>query len=262
MNWGLWVLLTGQKTDQEMVMNRLSLLFAALLLAAAFAFSSCGGGGGGTTFAPPGDINQIETYAFMSNGKVVRFPRGGSISMFVESGEGVTGYIPAFGSAARTYMLKWNDIGAPYGLFNISETSNSQTSSIYVKWVQSLGGNNAGRTSYRTQGTTLLLPVLIELPTHINGRQNNSGTVGLAAIHEMGHALGLWEHSTSQSDVMFPVASRASFSQRDINTIYKLYHTPTFITSYGRGVSSLKDEVEVVTVYSTDNCRHCGMQFD
>lgn len=243
-------------------MNLRIILLMAFLALSVSLFASCGGGGGGTTIAPPGDINEIETYGFLSGGKVVRFPRGGSISMYIEPGDSVNGFLPAFMGAAKSNMLKWNEIGSAYGLFSIGETSNSQTCAIYVKWVESLGGNNAGRTSYRTQGTTLLLPVLIELPTHINGRQNNSGTIGLAAIHEMGHALGLWEHSSSSNDVMYPIASRASFSQRDINTTYKLYNTSTFITSYGRGVSSLKPAPEIVTVYSTDTCSVCGLHFD
>ena len=239
-------------------MNKLSFTLIAFLLASLAAFASCGGGKGSASLAPPGDISEIETYGFTSNGKVVRFPKGASISMYIEPGDAVNGYTPSFGSAAKSMLLKWNDIGGAYGLFSIGETSNGQNAAIYVKWVESLGGNNAGRTSYSVQGTTLITPVLIELPTHINGRQNNSNTVGLAAIHEMGHALGLWQHSSVQSDVMYPVAARASFSQRDINTIYKLYNTPSYITGFGRSPSSLGGEPETFTVYSTGSCPRCS----
>jgi predicted Zn-dependent protease len=49
------------------------------------------------------------------------------------------------------------------------------------------------------------------------------------ARHELGHALGLWGHSPSPQDVMYfaQVAQGPAISPRDLNTLRRLYQTPT-----------------------------------
>ena len=68
----------------------------------------------------------------------------------------------------------------------------------------------------------------------------------LAAVHEMGHALGLWQHSTNTSDVMYPVALNGIPSKRDRNTVYKLYNTSAHVTNAVRE-PSVKDDDELLT---------------
>jgi len=50
-----------------------------------------------------------------------------------------------------------------------------------------------------------------------------------AARHELGHALGIWGHSRSQSDVMYfsQVRNPPPISPRDLNTLKRIYEQPT-----------------------------------
>ncbi len=51
------------------------------------------------------------------------------------------------------------------------------------------------------------------------------------AIHEFGHALGMWGHSDDRDDIMYPVVSgQTEISPRDLLTLTKLYSTTPDIT--------------------------------
>jgi len=49
------------------------------------------------------------------------------------------------------------------------------------------------------------------------------------ARHEIGHALGIWGHSTLETDVMYfsQVRNPPPISERDVNTLRKIYQQPT-----------------------------------
>lgn len=57
----------------------------------------------------------------------------------------------------------------------------------------------------------------------------NDSAVMSAMRHELGHALGIWGHSSTETDVMFfaQVRDKPSISARDINTLKKIYQQPT-----------------------------------
>jgi predicted Zn-dependent protease len=59
---------------------------------------------------------------------------------------------------------------------------------------------------------------------------NSTGESLLATIrHEMGHALGIWGHSPVITDALYfsQVPDPQPISERDINTLQKIYRQPT-----------------------------------
>jgi len=52
-----------------------------------------------------------------------------------------------------------------------------------------------------------------------------------AALHELGHALGIWGHSSVTSDTLYfsQVSNPPSISFRDINTLKRIYQQPTLL---------------------------------
>ncbi len=57
-----------------------------------------------------------------------------------------------------------------------------------------------------------------------NGELHSPGQLYGIALHEIGHSLGIKTHSDRPDDIMYPVTTeRSHLSQRDINTILRVY---------------------------------------
>ncbi len=62
-------------------------------------------------------------------------------------------------------------------------------------------------------------------------------------LHEFGHALGLWGHSPHPGDICYPTATAQHPTQRDINTLRKLYNTPIDTPQHDIAINALKTEI-------------------
>lgn len=63
-------------------------------------------------------------------------------------------------------------------------------------------------------------------------------------LHELGHALGLWGHSPYEGDINYAVVSAQHPSERDINTLRKLYNTPLNTSQHDIAINLLKQGTE------------------
>jgi hypothetical protein len=222
-------------------MKRVDLYIVSFVFIIVLSLLSCKSGGTTTPDPNNGAVTPPDTsiaYGFKAEGKTVRFPKGSNISVYVYDGSSVSGYQTGYKGTAEKYVTRWNSIGDKYNLFHIGMTSSPDLAAVVVRWTESLGGNIAGQTTYSSQGSSLILPVDIVIATKVGGQAASSSGISMTALHEMGHALGLWQHSNSSRDVMYPIAQNGAFSKADIATIYLCYTTFADITAGGRGASS------------------------
>jgi predicted Zn-dependent protease len=57
--------------------------------------------------------------------------------------------------------------------------------------------------------------------------------LALTTTHELGHALGIWEHSPAPTDLMFADPMVAAPSERDLATAEEIYHVPSNVQAVG-----------------------------
>lgn len=70
----------------------------------------------------------------------------------------------------------------------------------------------------------LRLPLRIYLNPRLPNDSSLGLCMGLTAVHEMGHTLGLFQHTTNSTDIMFTDPVATELSDRDISTVEALYH--------------------------------------
>lgn len=63
-------------------------------------------------------------------------------------------------------------------------------------------------------------------------------------LHEFGHAIGLWGHSPNTDDVCHAMATVQHPTQRDINTLLKVYRTPLHTPQHDIAIDLLKKEIQ------------------
>jgi len=167
----------------------------------------------------------LDSMLFSTDSLVRRWPdrRNTPFRVAILEG-GSTDYAPRMAGFVRQAASVWEGTGLG---FWYTFTGDSAGADIVVRWRDSFrNGNQAGVTDLRWSNAGPVVRAYISLATRNAGDSlfTDEALLG-AAIHELGHAMGL-PHSADSADVMFPVTRAVVLTQRDLATARLLYALP------------------------------------
>lgn len=92
-----------------------------------------------------------------------------------------------------------------------------------------------GATDIDTVGTRfqLAVPLRVYIVAALPNAADLQTCLGVVAAHELGHSLGLFQHSADSLDLMFGAPTAPALTDRDIGTITNAYHYPVDMVPVG-----------------------------
>jgi hypothetical protein len=153
------------------------------------------------------------------------------VRIWVEDAADLPTHVPAALAAWRTAFL--------YQEFDAIVVSDSSTADVIVRagsapGVQfarvrlhsALAPECSGATDLDISDdhTQLRLPVRVYLDPRLDPGPALTSCLALTTTHEIGHALGIWRHSPTPTDLMYSDPTAAGPDERDLTTAELLYH--------------------------------------
>jgi predicted Zn-dependent protease len=159
------------------------------------------------------------------------------LKVYIEDGTGIPGYRESYQRFMRSAFSEWQTLSNQQ--ITWKEVSSPDEANIVCNWTTEVKprgiGVEAGQTETIIQrnpftGAGRIVSARIKVLTSANGQTFNDVDAYKTCLHEVGHALGLQGHSSTASDIMYPVLNRQQtpyLKQRDVNTIAALYQPST-----------------------------------
>lgn len=148
------------------------------------------------------------------------------LKVFVGTANGVTGFRPEFNQMLQESFLSWTSTGTLSFEF-VSDASQADIEVVWTDDVSKLGSvGEGGEAVLKLRGASIThacLTLLTCRPASKQAKLSNA-EVKTLCLHEIGHALGLMQHSHQPDDVMFcTLTSAATPSQHDLQNLARLY---------------------------------------
>jgi predicted Zn-dependent protease len=171
------------------------------------------------------DITESGSYTWALNQMPLR--------VFIEDGTGTPGYRDTYQDLIRRAFNEWQVISN--SKLTWTEVNSAADADIVCSWTAEArpkgNGVEAGETRTTVQRSPFfsngrIVSAHVMVLTDLFGRSFSNPDIYKTCLHEIGHALGLQGHSSTTSDIMYPVLNPSQtpyLKDRDRNTIMALY---------------------------------------
>jgi predicted Zn-dependent protease len=143
--------------------------------------------------------------------------------VWVQSGDSVPDWNPAFVAQVRDAFTTWESTGVPVGFQFVND---SAAADVHVTWLDHFDEQISGKTMWARDENWWIVDANIVIALHHNhGEALDPSAIRAIALHEVGHLLGL-DHTADTTNIMTPRVRVRDLSAADRATMKLLYSLP------------------------------------